>query len=157
MPYTDPEKREDYRKSYYQRMKNDPHFKAVRRRNKLKYNKRHKEELAKKRRKYEKENPDKVRRWNRKAQRNKRLRIIEWLGGKCVGCGIKDMRVLQVDHINGDGAEHRRKHPNQNRVKEDIYQMLRDNRDEALKRYQLLCANCNFIKFHENKEYQRNR
>lgn len=32
-----------------------------------------------------------------------RLKAIQRLGGKCVGCGVTDIRVLQLNHVNGEG------------------------------------------------------
>jgi len=40
--------------------------------------------------------------------RNMRDEAIRILGGKCSRCGFDDFRALQIDHINGDGAEERR-------------------------------------------------
>ena len=37
-----------------------------------------------------------------------RLDMIKAYGGKCSNCGIDDVDVLDVDHINNNGAEHRR-------------------------------------------------
>lgn len=74
-----------------------------------------------------------------------RQRLLQLLGGKCVHCGFSDPRALQVDHLNGGGTKEIRtigawgvyrralKHP---------------------KEYQLLCANCNWIKRSEKKEFR---
>lgn len=78
-------------------------------------------------------------------QRNQRLkqRAFEKLGGCCGRCGITDIRCLQIDHINGGG------------VKE-----LRTIQSAGIRRkivqgktgYQLLCANCNWVKRYEQNE-----
>ena len=70
------------------------------------------------------------------------------MGNKCIRCGIDDWRILQVDHINNDGNEERR------RVRlEQLYKKILEMNNEELNRnYQLLCANCNWIKKYENKE-----
>lgn len=73
----------------------------------------------------------------------KRLEIIKALGGLCKGCGISDYRVLQIDHING-GGNAERKQLNQSAYH---FQVLNN-----LAAYQLLCANCSWIKRHERKE-----
>lgn len=77
-----------------------------------------------------------------------RLKIINLLGGKCVGCGYKkDVRALQIDHINSDGKIDR------------IYTggSYYHNIMNKLKsgRYQILCANCNAIKRIEERECPR--
>jgi hypothetical protein len=62
-------------------------------------------------------------------------------GGKCVCCGEAEPLFLAVDHIYGDGAEHRRTIGSGT----SIYRWLRDHgypRD----RFQLLCHNCNMAK-----------
>jgi len=37
----------------------------------------------------------------RGAHWRKRKEILELLARKCVGCGISDPPILQIDHING--------------------------------------------------------
>lgn len=71
-----------------------------------------------------------------------RLEVVKALGGKCVRCGIEDLRVLQIDHIHGGGG--RRGLP--------PYPKILERMDEAKTLYQVLCANCNFLKAVENKE-----
>ncbi len=68
--------------------------------------------------------------------------LIDFLGGKCVRCYTSVNRILQFDFINGKGhiicPGH---HPQELLVL-------------AKKGFiQLLCANCNWIKRAENKEY----
>ena len=71
------------------------------------------------------------------TQRRK-AQIHNLLGGKCRHCGEKDPRVLQIDHVYADGAKERR---------EGVSRMqLYHNIERETKRYQLLCANCNWKK-----------
>jgi len=78
--------------------------------------------------------------------------LIQFLGGKCERCGITDFRVLQVDHVNGGGH---REIVERLRGKywKDYHDLIRADRS----RYQLLCANCNWIKRHENNECYRGK
>jgi len=86
-----------------------------------------------------------------------RLTIIEALGSKCScqggncwhdsACGITDIRCLQLDHINGDGAADRRRLKSTGLVSY-YYRHL----DEAKEKLQVLCANCNWVKRHNNHE-----
>ncbi len=72
-----------------------------------------------------------------------RNRVLEKLGSKCCRCGFADVRALQIDHINGDGGIHRRRH------KAGTIQYIRDierSIDNGEEKYQLLCANCSMIK-----------
>jgi len=82
------------------------------------------------------------------SKRDKLLRAhaIEKLGGKCTQCGFDDARALQFDHVNSDGKEDRKLGPGQRYMK-----ILRDTGDN----FQLLCANCNWIKKFEKKEVGR--
>ena len=77
-------------------------------------------------------------------RRAKRLEVIDYLGGECVTCGFDDYRAFQIDHIKGGGTQERirlgtTKH----------FQRILDGSTD----YQLLCANCNWIKRVENQEY----
>ena len=83
----------------------------------------------------------------RKYYEQRRLDALAVMGSKCVRCGFDDPRALQFDHINGDGHTIR-KHGQTNSVM--VYlDILQKGHPE---RYQLLCANCNWIKKHENGE-----
>jgi hypothetical protein len=80
-----------------------------------------------------------------------RARLIMAAGGACICCGFSDPRALQFDHINGDGFADRK-------TSKKIANICTEERYiEALERLgselQLLCANCNWIKRVENKEY----
>ena len=77
-----------------------------------------------------------------------RIRVINFLGGKCSGCGIADERVLQVDHKRGGGTKHRKSMGGSAQFK--IYKLVL--KDIEHKKFQLLCANCNWIKRLELKE-----
>ena len=76
----------------------------------------------------------------RKKKRNweQKLSLIKELGGKCIICGNRDIRVLDINHKDRD----RKKRPKrlcytwQRRLKE-----WKDNKDNL----ELLCANCHRI------------
>ena len=68
------------------------------------------------------------------------------LGNKCTTCGFDDIRALQIDHIHGGG--NRRKRENIEHL-EQIYQKIIETKTSE---FQLLCANCNYIKRVENLE-----
>lgn len=87
--------------------------------------------------------------WNARRREFRRLlrqQVIDKLGGKCLKCGISDSRVLQVDHVKGDGHVHR-KLPGFSNGSTNKY--LRSILADTTGGFQLLCANCNLIKFHE--------
>lgn len=78
------------------------------------------------------------------------------LGSRCNLCGITDERVLQIDHINNDGAIHRKEYiKNFTRNKRapsnlDYYRNIIDSINKNEDRFQLLCANCNWLKRYTN-------
>lgn len=76
-------------------------------------------------------------------QRRKRRELIKYMGGKCAWCGFSDIRALQVDHIRGGGSGAKRRRVYVNILKNPNWQT----------QYQLLCANCNWIKRSERREY----
>lgn len=76
-----------------------------------------------------------------------RIAAVGKLGGKCKRCGFEDMRALQIDHILGRGNEDRRN----KMVGYKLYLEIIRN-PLAKEKYQILCANCNWIKKYENKE-----
>lgn len=83
----------------------------------------------------------------RERERNK---IIDLLGGKCQykGCNWTDRRALQVDHKHGGGSK-------------EIRGLSPDARNRLIHanpdKYQLLCANHNWIKRAEMKEFLSNQ
>lgn len=64
---------------------------------------------------------------------------------ECKRCGMTDIRTLTLDHINMDGAEHRRE------LKSNPGLMYRDiKREGYVREIQVLCYNC-----HRIVEYER--
>lgn len=95
------------------------------------------------------------RRWNKKAiergyfaeyqrRKHKELRsaVFDLLGRACRHCGFADERALQIDHIAGNGHEE---------IQRGHLVMYRKILKNSVG-YQVLCANCNWIKRSENKE-----
>ena len=80
-------------------------------------------------------------------------KIYEIAGRKCCKCGFNDDRALQIDHINGDGKIERA-HGKCN-VGITFYRKVYFSITAKENRYQILCANCNWIKRHENEEYRK--
>jgi hypothetical protein len=77
-----------------------------------------------------------------------RRKCIVFLGMMCVKCGYdKDIRALQIDHVNGDSKEDKKKTGGS--YYHNIWKQI------STGKYQVLCANCNKIKAAENHEYPR--
>lgn len=84
--------------------------------------------------------------WKRMVSAEQKLKIQAYaiLGNKCARCGFDDPRALQIDHINGGGAMES-KEIGLRRIRKKIV-------NGNTKDYQLLCANCNWIKRSEKGE-----
>lgn len=67
----------------------------------------------------------------------------------CVKCGFGDIRALSIDHVKGDGCEHRKQSSG------SLYTFLIKN--HLPKGYQTLCMNCQFIKRYTNGEMSHNK
>lgn len=89
-----------------------------------------------------------------------RMEIIHILGNKCIHCGFSDWRALQIDHVKGHGAEHRRKYNSHTfyhggGCNPQYYSFILRQIKLGSKDFQLLCANCNWIKRYENNECKK--
>lgn len=73
-----------------------------------------------------------------------RLKAVAVLGSSCVSCGWTDVRALQIDHIEGGGSREFRSKGNR-----AVYKAISMGETAG---FQLLCANCNWIKKHTNGE-----
>lgn len=74
--------------------------------------------------------------------------IIELLGGKCAQCGFADFRALQIDHRAGQG--HSDIKGGGTAYYDRVLKLITANPGQVV--YQLLCANCNWIKRAEQDE-----
>ena len=83
---------------------------------------------------------------SRTQGRKRKAKILKHYGDVCCRCGFSDWRALSIDHINGDGAQHRKEVPSGKLYKWLIENNLPDG-------FQTLCMNCQFIKRHENREF----
>lgn len=101
---------------------------------------------ARARKKYH-ENGDERRAGNRERKRRLKAQVFDAYGGpKCVCCGEETQDFLSIDHINDDGADHRRELKEKHGYIMDMYRWLKNhNFPEG---FQVLCFNCNFAKGH---------
>lgn len=89
----------------------------------------------------------------RVKDKRKRIKLrdaaFEAYGGYvCKCCGETEKLFLQIDHVNNDGAKHRREvFGKKSGSGQNIYRWLRDN--NFPEGFQVLCANCNLGK-HRN-------
>ena len=92
------------------------------------------------------------REYSRRKARQLRELIFDHYGRRCSwpeGCDVTDPDMLQIDHVNGDGAEHRRKFSSG----EDIYRSI--VKAGFPPSFRILCANHNW-KHRANLERQKN-
>ena len=109
------------------------------------YNQEHKEEQRAYKKKYYQEHREEVNLKDRIKGWDRKLKVIEILGGRCRNCGITDARVLQINHINGGGNKEYIAHRTTSTFYNRILSGERDTKD-----LELLCANCNIL-----YEYER--
>lgn len=74
---------------------------------------------------------------------------LEALGGKCVRCGFTDERALQFDHVNGGGVKDKKATTRQ------YHKVIIESFLNGENKFQILCANCNWIKRFENNEVRK--
>jgi hypothetical protein len=79
-------------------------------------------------------------------KRTLRNKVLHELGGECAHCENSDFRVLQIDHINGGGNRERKRIGGYYLYRK----ILKDPNRKS--KYQVLCANCNWLKRLESKE-----
>lgn len=84
-----------------------------------------------------------------KHRHEKRGLILALLGNCCVKCGYSDPRALQIDRVHGNGKKEIRKFKNE----DYYYRFVLEQLKSGSKDYQCLCANCNWVKRHENGEF----
>lgn len=132
------EARKEQRKRHYERIKADPEryakFLEKMRINQKRWRERNPEKWAEQRRRH---HPQEV-----EFAWQKKLEVIKKLGGRCICCGENNPFILQVNHINGVGKEHRLE------VKTEYSRILQGEAAGV----NLLCANCNIL-----YEYYRGR
>lgn len=99
--------------------------------------------------KWKAENPQEYKDSYRATKHRLRFAVIFHYGGECKCCGEDGLPFLAMDHINGDGAAHRRELMRASgttsaKSGEGFYRWLRDN--NFPEGYQVLCHSCNLAK-----------
>jgi len=139
------EKRRMQARINHHKHKNETEYKQKRKKQRKMYYKKHKKVISLKHIIYNKTLP---------KTRELRLELINSLGPICnnVKClvygGCREIKCLQIDHINGNGKDDLRKF----KSSAQMYKYYLQNPRIAKKELQILCANCNWIKREENNE-----
>ncbi|HJS81671.1 MAG TPA: hypothetical protein VJ742_02425 [Nitrososphaera sp.] len=88
--------------------------------------------------------------WPAIVERKIKLTLMDILGGReCSSCGNEDLRVLEIEHENGDGSGDRKQFED-NRQLRRFYIMHPKLAREIL---DISCAKCNKIKRYEKQEW----
>ena len=101
------------------------------------------EAINRKRRDYYTANKTQIRAVGTQLINHLKEELYNIFGKRCIKCGFDDVRALQLDHVNGGGAEERRT--------KTAVQVWR-NAINHPQYYQMLCANCNSIKRYTDGE-----
>jgi len=87
-------------------------------------------------------NPEKAKKANLKYYHRLREKVLTYYGRKCQCCGENHLQFLTLDHINNDGAKHRKEVRGTGGG--TIYSWVKQNNyPDTL---QILCYNCNMAK-----------
>jgi hypothetical protein len=91
-------------------------------------------------------NPGKYSEYNKKSNLKLKREVMDYYGGRCACCGETELTFLTIDHIDGNGAEHRREMASATGTRwgqagAPTYRWLRKNGFPD--GFQVLCANCN--------------
>lgn len=92
--------------------------------------------------KWRKDNLEKVNEYLRKRYYSIRIECLNYYSNnmlECNCCKEKEIKFLSIDHINNDGAKHRKEMKQKN-----IYRWLKTN--NYPEGFQVLCYNCNLSK-----------
>lgn len=92
-----------------------------------------------------------MRQYQARRLRLTRAKVLHQYDMKCAECGYSgDHRALQVDHVDGSGAEERK------RMGKSPFKIMERALAEP-ENFQLLCANCNILKAYRNDEVESNQ
>ena len=94
--------------------------------------------------KWRESNREKINAYNAKRRMSAKYKILDRYGKSCVICGFDDIRALQLDHIENNGAQERKSLGGQKISGANFYlYLIKQGLPDG---YQTLCANCNNIK-----------
>lgn len=138
MPYKNKQKQKQYYKEYY---KKHPEWRTKYSAN---WRKKHPEKAKQAIKKWQQKNPEKYKRYQLNSRRRLKLLVLNHYSNnklQCACCGESIFEFLTIDHINNDGAEHRK---NLGITGQRFYRWLKSN--NFPEGFQVLCMNCNWSK-----------
>ena len=94
---------------------------------------------------YAKKNKDQITKREKQFHKKLKREVFDHYGGTCACCGESHLIFLTIDHVNNDGADHRRKQVTKAPLLgKTMYRWLKKNNYPS--GFQVLCFNCNFAK-----------
>lgn len=106
------------------------------------YYRRTSEKIREQRKEFYAKNRERILLQKRLESRDRKKIVIDHYGGKCECCGENILEFLTIDHINNDGASHRRELKGKGiKVYKDI---IKNNFPKG--RFRVLCFNCNITR-----------
>ncbi len=72
--------------------------------------------------------------------------VLDHYGNCCNCCGEADFKSLTVDHIHGNGAQHRKEISGKNQYKAAVSMCHWLKKNNYPPGFQILCSQCNFLK-----------
>jgi len=105
----------------------------------MKYRQDHREQIREHDKKRYQNHKEQRKEQMRKKRRKLHDRVIDLLGGKCVGCGITDKRILQINHKDGGGAKEYKK------IGTNLFYRQILNGKRIIEDLDVRCANCNIL------------
>ena len=102
---------------------------------------------------YRKTHRKEIREYRREYLVKLKREIFDLLGNKCVFCGYTGL-ALQIDHVNSGGCKERKRYGENTMY---FYAHVLKEIKLGSQEYQLLCANCNFIKRLTSKKENKER
>lgn len=98
-------------------------------------------------RSYRKFREDRIRQHKKREKQRKDIVFTYYGGYICACCGEDEQLFLTIDHVNNDGADHRREMGTPHQSGQRLYRWLVKNGFPD--GFQVLCMNCNYGK-HQN-------
>lgn len=107
------------------------------------YYRKNRERVLEQSKEWQKNNIGKVKASRKKTQWKLKVTTLEAYGGVCACCGEDEYKFLAIDHINNDGAKHRRELKMTGGAGGFYYWLKKNKYPEG---FQVLCHNCNMAK-----------
>jgi len=107
------------------------------------WRKKNRDRLLAQTREWRKKNRDRLSAWSLKWRLGIKKRALQLLGGKCVNCGVTDLRLLNIHHKNGRKNDYKGI---------NLYRRILKGLED-LNELEVRCWNCNVLAEYEKGKY----